>query len=257
MTTTPTTEEEALVFDKVEAAEPPPEPPAPPACASCKRPLGRDHYTINADTFCEDCHHLLSAQLKESKSGTAFMRAAGLGALAAIGGSVAWYVVTKITGMQLGLLAIAVGYVVGRAVRKGSRSPGGKRYQALAMLLTYLSIAGSYIPIVLKTVSEPAATSASTPALKTLPGVADPETEVAVPVKDKPPETMANPIATFVLVLGVSLIAPFLGGASNIIGIALILIALYEAWKLNRGVVVIIEGPLRTHKLARPPLGGE
>jgi hypothetical protein len=46
-------------------------------------------------------------------------------------------------------------------------------------------------------------------------------------------------------VLGLSFVAPFLSGASNIIGIALIGIALYEAWKFNRSVPLVIDGPLR------------
>ena len=40
---------------------------------------------------------------------------AGIGA--AVLGAVAWAIVTVATGMQLGLMAIAVGYIVGRAIR--------------------------------------------------------------------------------------------------------------------------------------------
>ena len=52
------------------------------------------------------------------KDKTAFMRAAGFGAAAALGGSIAWYLVARITGMEIGLIAIAVGYMVGRSVRR-------------------------------------------------------------------------------------------------------------------------------------------
>ena len=52
--------------------------------------------------------------------------------------------------MQLGLVAIAVGLLVGWAVRKGSGGRGGWKFQALAMALTYVSIAASWLPIMLR-----------------------------------------------------------------------------------------------------------
>src|SRR5437868_4872092 len=136
-----------LGFDRAEFAS---AEDAKPSCAICKRLLGSTYFTINGSIACEDCHHLVSSQVKESKGARAFLRAAGFGVAAAIGGSVAWYAVAKITGMEIGLLAIAVGYAVGKAVRHGARGPGARRYQALAMLLTYLSITGSYVPLVWK-----------------------------------------------------------------------------------------------------------
>jgi len=91
--------EEPLVFDK---AEPTAAAPPPSRCRACKRPLGREHFTIDEAECCEDCHHLVSHQLKEAKGGMAFLRAAGIGLVAALGGSIAWYAVAKITGMEIG-----------------------------------------------------------------------------------------------------------------------------------------------------------
>ena len=258
-----TDENEPIVFDR---AELPPEPDAAPMCSACKRPLGRDHFTINQAQICEDCRHVLSKELSDAKSGRAFLRALGLGAVAAIGGSVAWYAVAKITGMEIGLLAIAVGYIVGRAVRKGSRSPGGRRYQALAMLLTYLSITGSYIPLVMKTLAESPSTAAGAPSaqhvLPPAPGASAPSNESPAPAASittpgattehtrEAPGALAI-LVTLVFVVGIALVAPFLGGASNILGLILIAIALYEAWKLNKAAPLVLEGPFRTRKARR------
>src|SRR5438105_2739236 len=118
--------DEPLAFDRAEPLE---TADASPACTACTRPLAQEYFTINAAPICADCHHLVSKQLDDAKSGTAFLRALGYGAVAALGGSIAWYAVARITGWEIGLLAIAVGYLVGRAVRHGSRSPGGRRYQ--------------------------------------------------------------------------------------------------------------------------------
>jgi hypothetical protein len=45
-------------------------------------------------------------------------------------------------------------------------------------------------------------------------------------------------VVALLLVFGIALASPFLGGFSNIMGILIIGIALYEAWKLNRRVLV-------------------
>ncbi|MEA2748665.1 MAG: hypothetical protein QOI41_2808, partial [Myxococcales bacterium] len=255
-----------LAFDRAEfaAAE-----DAAPACAFCKRVLGSSYFTINAAIACEDCHHLLATQVKESKGVRAFFRAAAFGTGAAIGGSIAWYAVAKITGLEIGLLAIAVGWAVGKAVRKGARGPGAKRYQALAMLLTYLSITGSYVPLVWKGVTE---AQHETPAGKGAPAAAAgaaataaPATPAGEPPAAAPPAASgAEPVEpaaagfvrmvlTCIVVVALSLVAPFLGGASNILGIILIGIALYEAWKFNRGVPIVMDGPLRTNAVPRAP----
>lgn len=255
---TSATVEEPLTFDKAELTSEP-EPDAAPQCALCKRPLGREYFTLNEAMTCEDCHHLLAHQLKEAKGATAFFRAAAIGAVAALGGSIAWYAVAKITGMEIGLLAIAVGYIVGRAVRHGSRGPGGRRYQALAMILTYVSITGSYLPAVLKTLSEQHPATAGDPsAPQSAPAApsfgrapAEPSTAEgasgAAPATSSPAPDVGGVqlVVVAVLVVGVTLIAPFLGGASNIIGIALIGIALYEAWKLNKPAALVLSGPHR------------
>lgn len=262
--TTPGTEA-PLAFDHAEFASP---ADAAPACAVCKRDLGESYFTINGTIACDDCHHLVSTQVMDSKGARAFFRAAGYGAAAAVGGSIAWYAVAKITGMEIGLLAIAVGYVVGKAVRHGARGPGARRYQVLAMLLTYLSITGSYVPLVLKSLTEaPSATTAKAkgapaPAVaKASPSaVVAPTDEATVapstapaPAEEAPPAAMGavRGIVLFVFVIGLSLVAPFLSGASNIIGILLIGIALYEAWKFNRPALLAMEGPMRTNELRR------
>jgi hypothetical protein len=256
--------EEELAFDRAEfaAAE-----DAAPSCALCKRALGSSYFTVNAAITCEDCHHLIATHIRESRGARAFFRAAAFGASAAVAGSIAWYAVAKITGMEIGLLAIAVGWAVGKAVRHGARGPGAKRYQALAMLLTYLSITGSYVPLVWKSVTDvqdtkptPSATGPKPAAVPATPSFTTTTTKPAPATPDgaEPDAATSGPadgaaagfvrmVLTAIVVLMLSLVAPFLGGASNILGIILIGIALYEAWKFNRGAPLVLDGPLRTN----------
>jgi hypothetical protein len=62
----------------------------------------------------------------------------GLGA--AIVGAIIYFAVLKITGLELSLITILIGFMVGTAVMKGSQSRGGRRYQVIAVVLTYLAI---------------------------------------------------------------------------------------------------------------------
>ncbi len=43
--------------------------------------------------------------------------------------------------------------------------------------------------------------------------------------------------------LAIAFAAPFLAGVENIMGLIIIAIGMYEAWKLNRRVELVITGP--------------
>jgi hypothetical protein len=57
------------------------------------------------------------------------------------------------------------------------------------------------------------------------------------------PPSLARTLGAIVLLVLLLCAAPFLAGFQNIIGIVIIGIGLYEAWKLNRRVPFEITGP--------------
>ena len=115
-------------------------------CARCKRPIVDQYFESVGTIVCQRCADLLGAGVV---GGGAFRRALGYGVGASLLGTIVWYGFTKLTGSELGIIAIAVGLLVGIAVRRGSGGQGGWKYQALAMALTYVSITSSYVPDVL------------------------------------------------------------------------------------------------------------
>src|SRR6185295_7386395 len=69
---------------------------------------------------------------------------------AALLGTAIYYAIMAFTGYEFALVAILIGWMVGKAVHKGSGGRGGRRYQIIAVILTYISICSTYIPGILK-----------------------------------------------------------------------------------------------------------
>jgi hypothetical protein len=52
-----------------------------------------------------------------------------------------------LTGLMIGYVALALGYVVAKAIKMGSGGMGGRRYQIAAALLTYAAVSIAAVPI--------------------------------------------------------------------------------------------------------------
>jgi len=200
-------------------------------CAVCKQPITTSYYEINGHVTCQRCRSRIMAERDRGTSGTRFAKALGLGLLAAAAGAGIYYAVAAATGSEYAIVAIVVGLLVGSAVRKGSNRRGGWRYQALAMSLTYSAIVVTYIPQIIKAVTERRAS------------VINEGAPTADSVRAAPKQVGAG---------GVLLAAalPILAGIGNIIGLFIIGIALYEAWRLNKAIPLRITGP---YQVSAPP----
>lgn len=252
---------EPLQFDKADYGE----AAGPSACGLCAQPLRIQYYEVNGAVACSACKARLE---RERNAGSAFgrlARATLFGVLAGAVGAGIWYAVRRLFHVEVGLIAIVVGLLVGGAVKAGSKGRGGWAYQALAMFLTYASIASTYVPDVVQAFREmpdketgAAATATANPQQPTTaPTPATARTaELASPATadSSLPPLLAIPLA-FVLVLAIAFAAPFLGGFSNILGIIIIAIALYEAWKINRRVPFALNGPFRLAPPTPPAAG--
>lgn len=238
----------------------------PAVCAFCATPIRDVYYQVGGAIACAACRNLKLAE-REAGSGVGrFGRAVLLGSGAAILGALLWYAVAKLTGYEFGLIAIVIGFLVGGAVRMGSRRRGGWKYQTLAMVLTYTSIVSTYIPAILQSAAEyemPASAegqgSEASPASEAVPTAAEPTDagggepaaaeEVAVPATAEatvaPIGGILGLLVGLVLILGIAFLAPFLAGFENFMGWIILAIGLYEAWKLNRREELVFEGPFR------------
>jgi len=227
--------EETLQFDRAEYEQ----PAGPASCAQCQQPLSASYYQINGAAFCPTCADSLRAQWMSGSSAGRFLRASIAGAAAALLGAVLYYAVGALTGYEFGLIAIVVGFAVGAAVRWGSRGRGGWVYQTLAIGLTYISIVSTYVPGIVAGLRESQAqeTAASSQ------NAAGPTPVSQTDTPTEQPPTLRDFVVGILVLTVIACAAPFLAGIQNIIGLIIIAIGLYEAWKLNRRASFEITGP--------------
>jgi hypothetical protein len=224
----------ALQFDRAEFGTAAPAP----ACRQCARTISDSYYEINGQTFCPECRGQIEESVHVDTGVRGVVRAGGAGVGAGIVGALLYYAVAALSGYEFALIAIVVGYLVGRAVRWGSGNRGGRGYQVLAVAITYVAIVSTYVPFIVEGFKEPQEKKAAA-----VPGSA--ATTVAdsgrVTDADKPaPAMIALGLAVFIVLV---LASPLLAGFQNILGWLIIGFALFEAWKINRPVHLDISGP--------------
>jgi hypothetical protein len=241
-----------LKFDKADYGE---KRPAA-SCVACRQEVRGAYYEVNGKIVCVRCKQAVELARDRGSNVGRFFTATLYGSLAAGIGSAVWYAVRALTHVEFGLLAIVVGALVGGAVKKGSAGRGGWPYQALAMFLTYASIVSTYVPLIVKSAIEQQ--SNKTSATSATKSGAAPELPAAPGASVQPGAKPKGGVFTLLLGLavlfGLAFALPFLLGFQNLIGLLIIGIGLYEAWKINRRVQLVISGPYSVS--AAPPASG-
>lgn len=226
--------DDELQFERAEASEP---GTTVVACAGCRQPLAGYYYQANGQMICVPCREKLSAALVAGSPFLRFIKAGVLGVVAAAIGAGIYYGVAAVTGYELGLVAIVLGLMVGVAVRIGSGGRGGWFYQLLAIILTYVAIAGTYMPsaysafkesIVKERQAKAQRISATAPAKLLAP-------------TGRPDEFTSRQEAFVVAVAFVG--ALFWPIDFSVMSYIIKGIALYEAWKINKRRQISVRGP--------------
>ena len=245
-----------LQFDR---AEPSDDAQTTATCATCGAAITTEYYEVNGKVMCEGCRIGAEEQLNVGSGPGRFLRATALGLLAAAAGFGTYYGIARLTGYEFGLVAIIVGLMVGVAVRRGSNGRGGWRYQLLAVFLTYTAIVSTHVPFIIEEFKKEARTRA---AADSVTAPTDSAMHLTVAAADSTAPARVAPVSTSGAAvrpdvglggMAVALLAlvaffyavPFLGGIQNIMGIVIIAIGLFEAWKINKRATLSISGPYR------------
>jgi hypothetical protein len=219
-----------------------PSAPGTDTCMSCRQPAVGSYYRVNGALACARCKEQLEAQLPKD-SHAAFVRGLMFGVGGAILGLILYSVFGIVTGIEIGYISLAVGYIVGKAMRMGSRGNGGRRYQLAAVILTYAAVSMSAIPIA---ISQYANGKMAPPQAQ----LAKPRTPDPQPAK---PQTNLGAALAGLAVLGLAsplleLQDPFRG----MIGLVILLVGIRIAWRLTASPAIDILGPFVATNPAAP-----
>jgi hypothetical protein len=206
-------------------------------CAFCKQPVGQMYYRINTAMACGSCADRAQREIPQDTH-AAFSRAVLFGMGAAFIGFILYAVFGIMTGWMIGYVSLAVGYLLGKAMMKGSRGIGGRRYQVTAAILTYAAVSMSAIPIAISQFREDRKSHQQVQQQQVAPNAEQPETA------PRPKPSLGAALA-YLAFLGLA--SPFLelqDPLHGIIGLFILFIGVQIAWKITAGRPAIsVEGP--------------
>jgi hypothetical protein len=236
-------------------------------CAQCATPITDRYFTLGSHVLCESCHLAFQSAKAPGNAASRFFGAAALGTVAAAIGCALWMLVTELTGYEIGLIAIAVGYLVGMAVHVGARRVGGVAYQLLAVFLTYSAVVMTYVPMIADQfmtdegarqeaqtgLSDDSQTAPSGDSQTTLSDEwTEDDTENSAPsagerenVEAPVTKSSMDELTAWIAAIPIAYMLPFLMGFENAIGILIIGFALWQAFRMNARAKIDLQGPFR------------
>jgi hypothetical protein len=221
-------------------------------CAMCQRAISTEYFDVNGQSVCAACRTQLAELAETPRSWGVFVKAGLFGLVAAIAGAILYYAVIAITDFEIGIVAIAIGYMVGWTVRKGAGDRGGRRFQVLALVLTYWAVGLAYTPLTFQQIADENTKeqTEATPTEPAIPATSPNESGLAA-------ESAVNiPLALGIL-FGFSLALPVLAVVSSLpgglISGAIIAFGMMQAWKMTGVPPLQMSGPYQI--AAAPPAG--
>ena len=115
-------------------------------CSVCGALLTERAYAVKGEPACTRCAEAAGVPID---SHVLFTTALVYGMVAAIGGCAFYAGFTIAFHFYIGYVALAVGWMVGKAMMAGSKGVGGRKYQIVAVALTYLAISLASVPIMI------------------------------------------------------------------------------------------------------------
>jgi len=201
-------------------------PNTPPVCAGCRNAISGTYFSINGAPVCPECTRKIQEQIPRDSHG-AFVRASVFGIAGALVGLALYVGFALATGLVIGWASLAVGFIVGKAMSLGSGGVGGRRYQIVAVLLTYLAVSLSAVPIALYEMRQHPRQAQTSD----------------VPAPQREPMSASKAVGVLAL-LGIA--SPFLDledPVHGIIGLVILFVGIRFAWQFTARRDVNITGP--------------
>jgi hypothetical protein len=206
-------------------------------CKACGQVISGAYYQVSGAKTCAKCAQRIKERLPKD-SHAAFARGVLFGIGGAILGLGIYVGFALATGLIAGLISLAVGFIVGKAILLGSGGVGGRRYQVAAVLLTYAAVSLAAVPIALTQHIKHRSAQA--------------QTQVSESPSDSPKPSVAKAVGTLALI---GLVSPFLGLSNpmqGVIGLIILFVGIRIAWRMTAATQVSIRGPINDPMPAAP-----
>ena len=115
-------------------------------CQFCHQPIAGTYYRVKYAMACSGCVEKMRGELAKDTH-TAYVRGLLFGIGTAVLGMILYATFAITTGIFVGYLSLAVGWMVWTAMIKGSGGIGGRRYQITAAALTYVAVSMAAVPV--------------------------------------------------------------------------------------------------------------
>ncbi len=236
-------------------------------CNACTAAIPDVYFEAGGKVVCAPCRDKIEALFHQGSRLGRGIKAIVFGTIGAALGAILYYAIMRITGLNIGLVAVVVGLMVGRAVKAASGNRGGRFYQLLAVFLTYSAIVGMYVPEMLDVLRKgpgqnapaqvadadgkpaPAPARAPLEQAKLEAGKKDraPAAQPAVQPAQAPQErpNLGLVLLALGVLIGFTYAIPVLVAFQAPISGLIFGFALWEAWKINRRVQLAFNGPFR------------
>jgi hypothetical protein len=238
-----------LQFDEAELATP---TASWPVCQLCQQPIVDNYFETNGKILCGACRQRVEAAFRGGSPLGRVIKATVFGTGAAVAGAILYFVVSRMTGLNLGIISVLVGFMVGAAVRKGTGGRGGRFYQILAVFLCYSAIGAmnfAYAMLAVAQMNDPKAPQAAAVEIAAQPNAAPAGNTVKPPAAAQDPKPF-NLGQFLLLLLRAIYEGPVIVAYYAPISGLIYCFALWEAWKINKGAQLSIAGPFRVSQLA-------
>jgi hypothetical protein len=199
------------------------------ACAACRHPITGPYFQINGAQVCAECANKIQDQIPKD-SHAAFVRALAFGIAGALVGFALYVIFALATGLVIGWVSLAVGFIVGKAMSLGSRGVGGRRYQLVAVLLTYLAVSMSAVPIAIHHMRQRHQAQAQAQS-----------SDIGAPQSRH--VSLAKAIGMLALLGIASPLLDLQDPVHGIIGLVILFVGIRFAWRFTAGRTISVSGP--------------
>jgi hypothetical protein len=210
-------------------------------CAQCQNTLTEEYYDVNSVSVCERCRVAIEQMTAPVTAWGPLLRAAIFGFGAAVAGAILYYGVIAIANLEIGIVAIAIGYMVGYAIRRATGGRGGRRLQILAVVLTYWSVGLAYTPLAFKELAK-----------------SDQGTTASQETTSEPEGAPTGPqlVIALVLVVALTIVLPvmvvFGSLPGGLISAVIIGFGMLQAWRMTAAPTLVVSGPYRIGASSMP-----